>query len=103
MTYSTTAITSVQYAGINAGADDSWTLTAMTATAEAGVYTAEVEITQASAWGFKIYVNENWDLNFGGSDGVLYLYGSNITDDQSLAPGSYTLTVDLCAGTYTLE
>lgn len=104
MTYSTTAITSVQYAGINAGADDSWVFASMTADAvNPGVYTAAVEIMQPSAWGFSIYLNENWDLKFGGSDGVLYLYGSNITDDQSLAPGNYTLTVDLCAGTYTLE
>ena len=104
ITYSTTAITSVQYAGINAGADDSWVFAPMTAdAANPGVYTAAVEITQPSAWGFSIYLNENWDLKFGGSDGVLYLYGSNITDDQSLAPGNYTLTVDLCAGTYTLE
>lgn len=104
LTYSTTAITSVQYAGINKLDGEEWDLLPMTADAtNPGVYTAAVEITQASAWGFSIYVNEDWDLKFGGSDGVLYLYGSNITDDQTLAPGSYTLTVDLCAGTYTLE
>lgn len=103
MTYSTTAITSVGYAGLNAGADDSWELVEMTAADDAGTYTAEVEITQASAWGFQIIVNNDWNTYFGGSDGTLYLYGSNITDDASLVPGSYTLTVDLCAGTYTLE
>lgn len=104
LTYSTTAIASVQYAGINKLDGEDWELLPMTAdAANPGVYTAAVEITQPSAWGFNIYVNEDWNLKFGGSDGVLYLYGSNITDDQSLAPGSYTLTVDLCAGTYTLE
>ena len=104
MTYSTTAITSVQYAGINKLDGEEWDLLPMTADAtNPGVYTAAVEITQASAWGFNIYVNEDWNLKFGGSDGVLYLYGSNITDDQTLAPGNYTLTVDLCAGTYSLE
>ena len=104
MTYSTTAINSVQYGGINKLDGEDWELVPMTAdSSDAGVFTAEVEITQASAWGFSIYINENWDLKFGGSDGILYLYGSNITDDQALAPGIYTLTVDLCAGTYTLE
>ncbi len=104
MTYSTTAISSVQYGGINKLDGEDWELVPMTAdSSDAGVFTAEVEITQASAWGFSIYINENWDLKFGGSDGILYLYGSNITDDQALAPGIYTLTVDLCAGTYTLE
>ena len=103
LTYETTAITSVGYAGLNAGADDSWELVDMTATADAGIYTAAIEITQASAWGFQIIINGDWNTYFGGSDGILYLYGSNITDDASLAPGSYTLTVDLCAGTYSIE
>lgn len=102
LTYKTTAITSVQYAGINKLDGEDWDLLSMDATAEVGVYTANVEITQPSAWGFKIYINNSWDFSFGGSDGILYLYGDNITDDQTLAPGTYTLTVDLCAGTYSI-
>lgn len=104
LTYSTTAINSVQYAGINKLDGEDWNLVPMIAdNNNVGVFTAEVEITQASAWGFSIYINEDWNLKFGGSDGILYLYGNNITDDQTLSPGTYSLTVDLCAGTYTLE
>ena len=104
LAYSTTAINSVQYAGINKLDGEDWNLVPMIAdNNNVGVFTAEVEITQASAWGFSIYINEDWNLKFGGSDGILYLYGNNITDDQTLSPGTYSLTVDLCAGTYTLE
>lgn len=104
LTYHLTAVSSVACAGLNSGADDSWVFEYMTASSEAGVYTLTTEITQASAWGFQIIINEDWNTYFGGAGGNLYLYGSNITDDASLdVPGTYTITVDLCTGTYTIE
>lgn len=39
-----------------------------------------------------------------GSAGKLYYKSNNgITDDATLAPGTYTLTIDLINATYTIE
>lgn len=94
--YSLTAVESVCYAGLN----DDWSMTPMSATGTAGVYTAVVEKTAETPWGVKILINESWDVFFGGGAGVL-LYGHDGFDgDNALANGSYLLTVDLIGGTY---
>ncbi len=99
LTYNLTAVNSVSYSGLN----DDWTgFTPLTATATAGVYETSITISQVSEWGFKIYINDNWDISFGGSNGVLTLYSSGITDDATLGAGTYRLTVDLCKGTYSI-
>lgn len=101
LTYTLTAVSEVYYAGFN----DNWDLMAMTATETPGVYTAPVEITGETPWGFQILLDANWTTKLGGSDGVLLFQGNssvtNIPCDKTA--GSYILTVDLIKGTYTLE
>lgn len=95
-TYGLTEVKKVYYTGLN----DDWALTEMNATANAGVYTAQVSITKASEWGFQIFVDDKWINKFGGANGVLGYNAANITDDKNLAAGTYTLIVDLVKGTY---
>ncbi len=99
LTYRLTAVSSVSYTGF----DDDWSLHAMSATETPGIYTAEVTIAGPSPWGFQIIINENWDLKFGGKNGELILYGPNLTNDAGLTAGTYTLTVDICKQTITLQ
>lgn len=98
MTYATHKIETVSYSGLN----DDWNIYPMTETETPGVYTATVEKTAESPWGVKILINEDWDICFGGrgNDGVLYLHQEGFYGDNDLANGTYTLTVDLCKGTY---
>lgn len=106
LTYKLTAIGDEIYvAGLNKLKDEDWTFEALPATATGGVYSGSITITQPSAWGFKIYLfNGDWNYVYGGSAGKLYYKSNNgITDDATLAPGTYTLTVDLINATYTIE
>jgi hypothetical protein len=96
LSYRLTAVTSVSYAGLN----DDWTPAAMQATSTPGVYQATVEKTANTPWGVKVLINDSWDLAFGGGSGVLRLYKDGFDGDNDLANGTYTLTVDLCKGTY---
>lgn len=99
MSYNLTAIQSVSYSGLN----DDWAgFTPMAATSNAGEYSCEITISKVSEWGFKIYINDDWNKTFGGRNGELTLYSSGITDDATLGTGTYTLTVDLCKGTYSI-
>ncbi|MDP4277030.1 MAG: DUF5114 domain-containing protein [Bacteroidota bacterium] len=98
LTYSLTSIGSVIYVS---GLNDVWDLTTTLAeTSTAGVYSGTVTITKASQWGFKILLDTSWNLFYGGSGGALSYKGSNLTDDASLAAGSYTLNVNLVNRTY---
>jgi hypothetical protein len=73
----------------------------MSATGTPGVYTATVDITGPSEYGFKICMNSDWDNYFGGADGLLSYKGPNNTSDKDLTPGTYLLTVDLINQTVT--
>ncbi len=95
-TYHLYPVTSVSYAGLN----DNWDVTAMQATAEVGVYTAQVTKSANTPYGVKVLINGSWDLAFGGGSGVLRLYQDGFDGDNDLANGTYTLTVNLCKGTY---
>lgn len=96
LTYSHTPISDVHYSGLN----DNWALSPMTQTSSAGTFVASVTIEKASEWGFKIYLNNNWDLFFGGNDGIL-AYGANgITDDANITTGTYDLMVNLTQSSY---
>ena len=88
---------------MNSGANDDWTLHTLTATADKGVFSGNVTIEKASEYGIQIILDTAWTYKFGGTDGVLYYKGANITEDAVLAPGTYTLTVDLINRTYTLK
>lgn len=97
-TYALTSITSVSYAGFN----DDWSISQMSASSTPGVYTATVNITKASSSGTQILINGDWNIEYGGSNGMLKYKasGNNIKDDAALTPGSYTLSVNLNKGTY---
>ncbi len=86
------------------GLDDKWEFNMpLSATTTAGVYTGTISFDSASPWGFSIHlINGDWDRKFGGSDGKLYYRGNNITDDASLTPGTYQMTVDLINETYSI-
>ena len=99
LTYYTLGVSTVQYAGIS----DDWTPYDMTLTDEAnGIFTATIAITADTSWGFQILLDNSWTNYFGGSDGELTFQGSNVPCDFS-AGSTVTLTVNLCACTYTLE
>ncbi|WP_239060681.1 DUF5114 domain-containing protein [Bacteroides sp. 519] len=86
------------------GINDVWDFeTVLNATDTPGIYAGNITITVASEWGFQIHTDDTWNHKFGGSEGKLYYQGSNITDDDSLEPGTYTMTVNLIEGTYILN
>jgi len=100
LTYSLTPVQEVSCCGFN----DNWDLQSMTASDTPGVYTATVEITGETPWGFQIILNEDWGLALGGGDGILVYQGA---DDVPNIPfsgenGTYLLTVDLVQATYTM-
>ena len=99
LSYKETLISSVGYSGLNGN----WTgITPMTSSPEAGVYSAPITITQAAEYGIKIYLNDNWDLAFGGADGILGLHQDGFKDDAALPTGDYDLIVKLSSSSYTL-
>lgn len=87
------------------GLDDKWEFNqTLAATSDPGVYSGSLTVSGASTYGFKIFlVKDNWDLLFGGSDGVLWYHGDDIPDSNSWSPGTYTITVDLINRTYTIQ
>ena len=99
LNYKLVPVSSVSYSGLN----DDWTLKAMSSTQTPGVYTAVVEKKAVSPYGVKIIINDNWDLAFGGGSGVLRLYQDGFDGDNALSNGTYTLTVNLCEGTYSYK
>ncbi len=100
LTYQLTALgNEIYYSGLN----DNWDFHALQATSQPGVYAGSITIDHASEWGFKFYLfNGNWDQFFGGYEGTLYYKGDGAKDDATLAPGTYTLTVNLPAWTYSI-
>ncbi len=87
------------------GLNDTWDFTSVVLSKTAtGVYTGTATITTASSWGIKIYLYaDNWDDYYGGSFDSMVFKGDNITDDQSLAPGNYNVTVDFINNTCSFE
>ncbi len=100
LTYNLTSIGEQIYVS---GLNDVWDFSiTLAATETVGVYSGEITITTASEWGFQIHLDDSWNHYLGGSEGSLYYKGSNITDDAGLSPGTYTLTVNLPEGTYSI-
>ena len=93
-------VTSVSYVGFN----DKWDATEMTATETPGVYTATVSITGDTPWGVQLYVNGSWQYTFGTrADGTLTWNSKDNGNPVGIdGNGTYTFTVDICHGTYTL-
>lgn len=99
LTYNLTAVGDKIFVS---GLNDVWDFeTSLNSTGIVGVYEGSITMTTASEWGFQIHTDDSWNHKFGGSEGKLHYKGSNITDDASLEPGTYTLTVDLIHQTYT--
>jgi len=99
LTYNLTSVGNQIYVS---GLNDVWDFsTSLAATETVGTYSGQITINSASEWGFQIHLDDSWNHYFGGSSGKLY-YRSNITDDASLAAGTYTLTVNLTEGTYSI-
>ncbi len=91
------------------GLNDVWDFAnTLAATSKVGEYSGQITITSVTEWGFKILLNTEeddsgtWEHFYGGSDGNLYYKGSNITDDATLGVGTYTMTVNLIDGTYSI-
>ena len=59
-------------------------------------------ITKASQYGFQIHLDISWNHYFGGSNGKLSYKGNNLTEDKTLAAGTYKMTVNLIKGTYSI-
>jgi len=84
------------------GLNDVWDFTSVVLTkTSTGIYTGTATITAKSSWGIKIYLDQTWNRYFGGSFSSLSYLGANITDDQTLANGTYNVTVDFIHNTCT--
>lgn len=99
MTYKVMELKGVYTCGFN----DNWDMIELLPDAgNQGVYSVDIDILNASEWGFQILLNDDWAYKLGGADGVLSFQGGNITDDAALSPGVYTLVVDVLNYTYAL-
>lgn len=98
LTYSLTEISKVSYAGFN----DEWDLIHMTESSLAGVFYQPINIAKASEWGAKVYINENWDLFFGGENSTLQYGQDGFEDDKDIETGNYDLIVNLPSSSYVL-
>lgn len=98
LTYKHSSVVSLSYAGFN----NNWDLISMTESSKPGVYTSSVTISEESEWGAKLYLNGDWDLFFGGEDGLLDLGGEGIEDDKNIESGTYDLIANLPDATYVL-
>jgi hypothetical protein len=85
--------------------NEDWGITEMNATETPGVYTATVNVTADTPWGMQILINGSWDYWFGTrSDGTLtWKVKDNGNPVDIDGNGTYTLTVDICHGTYTFS
>ena len=100
LTYSLTPVQEVYFSGFN----DDWGLYPMTASDVPGVYTAAVEITGETPWGFQILLDDSWTVKLGGGDGILLYQGTAEVPNIPFSgePGTYLLTVDLVQAIYTI-
>lgn len=82
------------------GLNDVWDFTSVILSKiSTGVYSGTAVITTTSSYGITIHIDQSWNRYFGGSFSSLSYLGSNITDDQSLATGTYNVTVDFINNT----
>lgn len=102
LSYALTEVKSLSMAGAN----DDWSLKAMTQDASnPEIWTVEFSKTANTPWGVKLLVNGDWGLFFGGAKGKLKLGKSDATtgfDGDNDVPVGKTavLTVDLGKQTY---
>jgi hypothetical protein len=97
LSYSHTEVTGLGYSGIN---DDWSSITPMDEAAVTGVYTSTITLSSVSEWGFQFLLNNDWNANFGGAEGVLKYKGANLIVDASLATGSYDIVANVLDTSY---
>ncbi len=86
------------------GLNDVWDFTTVVLSKTSiGVYTGTATVTTTSSWGIQIHLDQSWNRYFGGSFSSMKYLGDNITDDQSLAAGTYNVTVDFINNTCSFE
>ena len=86
-----------------AGLNDTYGFDVPLARTSMGKYSGTVSIEKTSEWGFYLLMyKDSWDYTIGGEVGSLVWGGDNISD-ADIAVGTYTMSVDLTAGTLTLE
>mgnify|MGYP001314984892 CR=1 FL=1 len=84
------------------GFNDVWNFTSVVLTkSSTGVYTGTAVITSGAPWGIQIHIDQSWNRYYGGTLTSMVFKGSNITDVQSLAAGTYNVTVDFLHNTCT--
>lgn len=85
-----------------AGLNDIWDFTSVVLTkSSTGIYAGSVTISSVSSDGIQIHLDDSWNRYFGGSFDSMVFKGGNIIDDQSLANGTYNVTVDFINNTCT--
>ncbi|MBR1872449.1 MAG: DUF5114 domain-containing protein [Bacteroidales bacterium] len=99
LTYSNSTFESVQIAGVGKDDGESWELVDMASTDVAGVYETAIDVAGKTAWGFKIYLDEDWDKSFGCSTDMLVWGEDGIPLGDEYIGTRCQFTVDLCKGT----
>jgi len=100
LTYSLTKIGEEIYVS---GLNDVWDFHVKLAkTAQADTFGVPITTNCSSPYGFQVHLDTSWNHKLGGAAGKLVYGGSNLTDDATLVPGTYTMTVNLLAGTYVI-
>lgn len=83
-----------------AGLNDAWDFTSVVLSkTSAGVYMGTATIAKQSKDGIQIHLDSSWSRYYGGSFSSMSYKGTNITDDKSLANGTYNVTVDFINNT----
>ncbi len=84
------------------GLNNVWDFTSVVLTkTSTGVYSGTATINAPSPWGMAIHIDKSWNRYFGGSFTSLKFLGANINNVQSLANGTYNVTVDFINNTCT--
>lgn len=96
--YSLSKINSVGISGVNGD----WSTIKEISPSADGTYVIIIDIRKQTDIGIKIYLNNNLNLWFGGNDGILYYNYPGIIGSNNLESGTYTLTINLIKGTYSI-
>ncbi|MDA3852817.1 MAG: DUF5114 domain-containing protein [Bacteroidales bacterium] len=100
---STYSLTSIDDTVFISGLNDVWDFSvSLIATGTPSEYSGPITISSVAEWGFQVHLDRSWNHYYGGDTGSLSYEGGNITDDASLALGTYTMTVNLTEASYSI-